>query len=407
MRNSGYFKKVLLEIDSEVNAKSKYLDNVTLEGGKSGLVLYNLFCHQFYKDESYRDQAEQQIDESIEILSEISTLKKFKPDFKTDSLSNHIAGFGKTLLFAQYKFDYDYDFTGLYESISEILSDLTERSLKAGDFDINSGAFSAGYFFLNRYYHEKDESSKNALLGIISALEKCAVYYKENEVYWSSPSLENQVYLGLSHGSAMIINFITKLFELKVIDEDNHNALNLLEKAVTFVINQKRDLESGYFPSKYPDEGIKEAQFTICYGDLGVLYSLYNASAILKNDQLRQETFELLIACTRRKEDIRYTFDGGITYGASGVACVFKKLYEITNDAHFKLAYEYWYDQILKYRTLEVKDFAGFRNRFERLQDDKVFNLTFGWGIMGIGICLMSALKPELPGISELLIIGI
>lgn len=408
MQNSQRITAVLSEIDSEVKEKGKHLDDTTLEGGKSGLALYNFFCHKFYKQEIYKDRAEEQIEQCIEMLSEISASESFTSKFKTDSLSNHIASFGKTLLFAQYRFRYEYDFGEIYNNMSEILFDLNASSFKNKDFDINSGALSAGYFFLNRYFYEKDEFSKHALLHIAAAIDKSAIFNTEDEVYWRSPTLSNQVYLGLSHGSSMIINFITKLFELGVLNQANDDLLKLLENATRFVINRKRNYINGYFPAFYPDEGLKETQFTMCYGDLGVLYSLYNASVVLKRDSFRQDVLDMLLTCAKRKKDINYTYDGGIVYGASGVACIFKELYKRTIDARFKTAYEYWYNEILCYRNPDQKEFAGFNNRFEKIKpDDKVFNLTFGWGIMGIGICLMLGIDADLPPVNELMIIGI
>lgn len=269
---------ILLEIISEIDKNHSLFNDPSVENGKMGLALFYFFCHHFYQDRGYKIKGDDMIEESIHLLSEISQRSRFTPKYRTDSLSNVISSFGKGLLFVQYRFNYGYDFTEYYKHISSVLVELNRQNIKEKDFDFFSGALSAGHFFLNKYYHEKDIFSKNILSETSDALAREAIYYTKNEVFWRSSALLNQVYLGISHGSAMIINFLTKLFEIGVMNEDSIKEKQRLEDSVNFLMNRKRNLIDGYFPYTFSDNTQQEAtQFAMCYGDLGILFALNNA----------------------------------------------------------------------------------------------------------------------------------
>jgi len=401
---------ILLEIISQIDENHSLFNDPSVENGKMGLALFYFFCHYFYQDRGYKIKGEDMIEDSIHLLSEISQRSRFTPKYRTDSLSNVISSFGKGLLFIQYRFNYGYDFTEYYKSINSVLIELNRQSIKEKDFDFFSGALSAGHFFVNKYYHEKDAFSKNILLEISDALEREAIYHTKNEVFWRSPALLNQVYLGISHGSAMIINFLTKLFEIGVINEDSIKEKQLLKHAINFLMNRKRNLINGYFSHTFSDKNPQEAtQFAMCYGDLGILFALYNANKIIQNPVIGKEIDKMLAASVLRKKDSRYTFDGGIFYGASGVFCLFKELFRRSNHISYEEAYTYWFHQIMTYRAPHRKKNAGFINAFEQVENknNPSVRFSYGWGIAGIGICLMLGSDKKLPLINETLLIGI
>ncbi len=401
---------ILLEIISEIDKNHSLFNDSSVESGKMGLALFYFFCHHFYQDNDYIIKGEDMIEDSIHLLSEISQCSRFTPKYRTDSLSNVISSFGKGLLFIQYQFNHGYDFTEHYKRISSVLVELNRQNLKEKDFDFFSGALSAGHFFLNKYYHEKDAFSKNALLEISNSLKKEGIYQTKNEVFWRAPALLNQVYLGISHGSAMIINFLTKLFEIGIMNDDNIKEKQLLEHAVNFLVKRKRSLIDGYFPHTFSDKNQQEpTQFAMCYGDLGILFALYNANKIIQNPAIGKEIDHMLATSTLRKKDSRYTFDGGIFYGASGIFCIFKELFRRSNHPSYKEVYTYWFNQIITYREPHRKKTAEFINAFEQVENknNPSVRFSYGWGIAGIGICLMLGLDKKLPLINETLLIGI
>lgn len=410
MKPNKECKVIISEIIAEIDQNSVLFKDPSIENGKMGLAIFYFFCQKFFDDDKYQKKAEEMIEDSIGLLTEISLSEIFSPKYRGDSLSNIISSFGKGLMFVQYQLNKSYDFTEYYDIINNILCKLTKSSLKDQDFDFFSGALSSGHYFLNNFYHTKNEFSREMLLVIVKSLKKYAISHSDNQVYWKSPFYGHQIYLGISHGSAMIINFLCKLFKIGLLTKDSHAELVLLEKAVNFVLDQKRNLSTGFFPNLYGADGeISSTQFSLCYGDLGVIYALNNASKILKTGNLSDNINYLTYKCLQRKNDIKFTFDATIFYGAAGIYCVYKDMYLKSGDNIYKKAYQYWYDQITTYRDPDYQAMAGFAESsiYDEDKNNESVKWSYGWGISGIGICLMSGLMPELPSISETLLIGI
>jgi hypothetical protein len=403
-------EKNLLEIIDSIDKNVQLFDDASVEYGKMGLALFYFYCHQHYNDEKFLEKGEHLINESIIWISNIGQVQ-FTPKYRGDSLSNVISSFGKGLLFLQYNWDYSYDFESFYVVIEDTLEELTARNLKEKDFDYFSGALSAGYFFLNKYYYQKDEKSKLILNKIYLSIQECAVHASPNEVYWKASYVyHNLIYLGISHGSAMLVNFISKLIKCNVIENDNLNK-DFLNKAVNLIVNQKRALVEGFFPNFYTDEAVEKELptiFGVCYGDLGVLYALHNANEILKDSSLEAKITSMLISASQRKMNPKHTYDAGLLYGASGVFCVFKELYEITQVLPYKECYKYWFKQIMVLKNPQIERKAGYtfictpKEINQSISDE----FSLGWGLAGIGISLLVEINPNLPSLQEVTLLG-
>ncbi|MEO8234725.1 MAG: lanthionine synthetase LanC family protein [Flavobacterium sp.] len=393
-----------------IDQNIELFDDASSDYGTMGLAIFYFYCHQYFKDEKYLEKGEQLINLSIVWVSSISQ-ENYKPKYKGDSLSNVISSFGKGLLFIQYHWNYEYNFEDFYTIIEDTLELLTEQSLKEKDFDYFSGALSAGHFHLNKYYYQKDEKSKLVLQKIYSAIHEYAIYHTPNEIYWKSSAVYNNlVYLGISHGCSMILNFISKIIQLGVIKDDNLNQ-NFLNKAVNLVMSKKRNISTSYFPNFFSDEEFpKELNtiFGITYGDLGVLYALYNANKILKNSILELEITDMLVTSAERKMDLKFTYDAGVMYGASGIFSAFKELYQTTDIPIYKECYQYWYGQIMELRNLKTKEKAGYtfvctpKDLKKSISDE----FSLGWGLAGVGISLLIGIDSSLPSIDELGLLG-
>lgn len=401
----------VIEIIDAIDQNTHLFDDASSEYGTMGLAIFYFYCHQYFKDEKYLEKGEQLINQSIIWISSISQ-NNFELKYRGDSLSNVISSFGKGLLFLQYHWNYDYDFEDYYTLIDDALEEVTEQNLKEKDFDYFSGALSAGYYHLNKYYYQKDDKSKIALQKIYSAIQEHAIYNNSEEIYWrASTTYNNLIYLGVSHGCSMIINFISKLFHLEVLENNNLNQ-DFLQKAIRFVISQKVDGTVNFFPDFYfNDEETKyemKTIFGITYGDLGVLYALFNANKILKDPFLEEQITAMLLATTQRKMDIKFTYDAGIMYGASGLFSTFKELYNTTNEGLYKQCYKYWYDQIMEQKNQNLQTKAGYT--FVCTPKDFITSISdefsLGWGLAGVGIHLLIGIDSKLPSAEELTLLG-
>ncbi|WP_412851000.1 lanthionine synthetase LanC family protein [Chryseobacterium sp. PMSZPI] len=398
-------KNVLNKIISIVEKEKNTFNEPTVEGGTMGVAIFYYFCHQYFNDDQYLYKAEEMVEKSINLISAISEQDEFVPKYTGDSLSNVIASFGKGLLFIENKFNYDYDFSSYYEVISETLQVLVAEDIKRKDYDFFSGALSSAYFFLNKLYYSRGEdgaSFKN-LEKIYENSKKASVHLNENEIYWVSPSYLDQVYLGLSHGSAMMINFWSKLYKLNIINSENKEEKLWLNKAVNFIFERKRDFVDGYFPHKaFSTEIAGKTQLSMCYGDLGVLYSLFNANQILENPIYQKAIDEMIYTTSLRDQEPLFTYDTGILYGASGIGYIFEYFSGEKKQNIYENTINYWNNQILTYRTSDNDFVYGFKD-----DKNKSAKHSFAWGISGMGIRLMQSQSSQLPSINELLLIGI
>lgn len=403
-------ENVVKDIIQSINSNVHLFDDGSSDFGTMGLAIFYFYCHQYFKDDAYLEKAEALINQSVVWISSISN-ENYKPKYKGDSLSNVISSFGKGLLFVQYQFDYEYDFEDFYTVIEDTLEVLTEQNLAEKDFDYFNGALSAGHFYLNKYYYQKDEKSKMALQNIYVAIQENAIYLNPDKIYWKSSVIYNNlVYLGISHGSSMIINFISKMMQLEVIDKNETNQ-GFLYKAIQLVMDKKRNVGTSYFPDFLSDEVFPDELntiFGITYGDLGVLYALFNANEVLKDSVLELQITEMFLNSAQRKMDLAYTYDAGVMYGASGVYNVFKELYQTTKQPPYKDCYKYWYDQIIDLKNEQIQEKAGYKfvctpkDGKPSVSDE----FSLGWGLAGVGIHLLREIETSLPSIGELTLLG-
>ena len=396
-KNDTSISDILNYIDLNENK----INNASFDLGLSGIALFYFYYASYSGNSIYSEKGLDCLKRCIEMLSDTEYVKN-SIKYKTDSFDNHLSSFGRVLLFINNNFKDQIDAEDLYLSLDEILVTLIKSKIEIKDFDIDSGALSSGYYFLARYRYSEDKSKfKNLLERIVEGLEDAQIEVNSEEIYWSSPSMNNTVYLGISHGSAMIINFLSKMIIIDVLKEKSEK---LLKKAINFVLNQKRDQINGAFPNCYPAEPSEPTQFSQCYGDLGIGYSLYIASLSLNDEIVLNEAMAILMKCVERKKEDNLTKDASIIYGASGVGHLFKKLANIEKSEELMKAANYWFEQITSYQN-DQSLYAGYQCMFGNLNDIE-WGMSFGWGISGIGITLMKYDNKSLPNLEELLMIG-
>ena len=273
-----------------------------------------------------------------------------------------------------------------------------ESKVSIKDFDSLSGAMASGFYFLAR--QEAGIDLTKQITFIIHSLENFAERDRDGDYFWKSPSLYQRIYLGISHGSAMMISFLTRAKMLKI---EEALCARIMEKACNFIRKQYRiSPYKGLFPNMV-GEPIEPMQFALCYGDLGVGYALFKAAKSLNDDALMSFSKIVLDDCLLRSKDDNLTLDASVFYGASGLVIAFEKMYQESGDQAFKDRSAYWYDQINNYKTRKSA-FAGFESRLDK--DDMLWNIAFGWGILGIGCTLMCYENDALPPLSPLTFIA-
>lgn len=372
------------KIESSVSENVKHLNNATLMNGWLGAALFYYYYAQFAGEDQYHVQAENYVDNSIKL----SGYKHYRRIYRTDSYDANIANLGIFLLRSKENGFISFNVNAYLQSIENILHELCKNKIKYADFSILSGALAAGSFLIRA---PSSERNNRLLCQVVNAIALNAISDSEDGIYWTSPRLDQKVYLGLSHGSCMIISFLSDVFKRGLLQE---KCQSLIQRASRFVLKHQSSNLLGLFPN-IMGEKKKNTQFTLCYGDLGVGYALLKGALSISNQNLISQSKEILKICSQRNFDDNLTFDAGITYGASGVSYLYEKIAALDpSNEGYLTSHEYWISQIPKYSTLDG-DYCGFRSHFK--PESNVFNLSYSWGIMGIGITLMRYLNRELP----------
>lgn len=374
----------------EAFSNDQLLQNPSYETGLLGFSLYYLFLAKYKNENSYIQKGEEYFEKAIASID----LKKFKKIYQTDSLDNQLSHIGRFIIFCKKNNLLDIASDQYLQQLDDILFGLMKSKITIKDFDSGSGALAAGYYFLSRLGGGVSQEEK--LSYLVNSLDTFSFKDDDGDYFWPCPGLQDRIYLGISHGSALIISFLSDVCKCNI---EKDLCLKIIDKAVNFLMKQyRRSKYKGLFPNRIGDK-IEPMQFALCYGDLGNGYALYRAAEVLSSAKIKVFAEMILSDCLLRSKEDNLTLDAGILYGASGLGIAFDKLALTSSDKRFTKRANYWYEQIPKYAT-HTNQFAGFTSRHSN--DDVLWNVSYGWGILGIGISLMCFQNRELPSIADL-----
>lgn len=386
--------KMVMDISNSIEDKLFLLKSASYEIGVLGYSLFYAYLAKYKKDPVYIEKAEEYFMKAMTTFD----LKNYERVYATDSLDAQYAHIGRFLLFVDKYNLLSIDSNDYLVGLDEILFDLMKSKISIKDFDLVSGALASGVYFLSRQKQGTDVSGPLSFL--IQSLDNFAYKDKDGDYFWKSPTLYDRVYLSISHGSCLMLSFLATAIELNV---EVEKCKFILAKATKFVIKHYRKTKyKGLFPNKIGDK-IEDMQFALCYGDVGTGYALLKAGIALEDDSIKTFAHMILEDCLKRTKEDNLTLDASIYYGASGVAISFDKIGHITKDKRYFDRARYWYNQIAHY-CIHENEFAGFQSRLPK--DEVIWNLTYGWGILGIGITLMYFDDESLPSFEELTMIS-
>lgn len=387
--------RVIDEITIAIEGKDKgTLVNPSYETGLLGYALYYAFLAKYKNEPSHITTAETYFDRAMEALD----IARFQRVYDTDSIDGHLSHIGRFIAFVNEHNLLNIDGDQYLASLDGILFDLMKSKISIQDFDSLSGAMASGYYFLSR--KRNGINVDDELKFLILNLENFAQKDKDGDYFWKSPSLYQRMYIGISHGSSLMISFLCQAHTFGI---ETETCERIIRKAANFVQKQYRKSPyKGLFPNMIGDP-IEPMQFALCYGDIGTGYALFEAAKVIKDDHLSALAEVVLSDCLTRTKEDNLTLDAGIFYGASGIVIAFDKLARISADERFEKRKVYWYQKIQEYKG-ESNEFAGFVSRLDK--ESHLWNVAFGWGILGVGITLMSYSDKKFPPIDKLTFIA-
>ncbi|MES2107386.1 MAG: lanthionine synthetase LanC family protein [Bacteroidota bacterium] len=312
------------------------------------------------------------------------------------TFSRGLAGTGWLLAYLKDLQIIDIDLNEFLEDIDEVLNIYLDAMIEADEFDILHGYMGIGIYFLKLNKYKQAER-------IVTALYNSKID-DGTEIKWKTIEAESGLPVlnfGLSHGNASILYFLGKCYSKGVCPAQ---CLELINGLFKFFFNNIQDVNvsCSYFPyttrlkmyDKQP-KPVQDSHLAWCYGDLGVLHTMYLVSGWIENDDISKKVLGMLSWETSRL-DLQSNVigdDASFCHGAAGVGYLFLNLYNKTGDNNFKKAASYWFDETVKMAKYTDECPHGFKFP---LMDTIGFNDSVIAGLSGVFACLLSAQSKEM-----------
>jgi len=389
-----YLERIATEIHKESfqNPSPGY----GLLGGKMGEILF--FYYYSSINEKFKDLADTKLDKLIEDISEGNI-------YHASSFCNGFSGVGIGLHLLEEK--------GFIEGTDDMLDDLDDilthtliKDIAKNNYDFLHGAIGIGFYYLKHYKSNPVKSGEN-IKRIFDYLNISAVHdERTGGCKWIeiAKDLEDKnkiirrYNLSLSHGMSSIIIFLSRILDKNIGGIDNTKVKELLERAITYIINQRIDYKiyGSYFPNIALEntETISKSRMAWCYGDLGIAMALWHGGKSLNRKDIAELAIEILLYSTTRT-DINDTlaFDAGLCHGAAGIGQIFYRMYKETQEPELLNAYNFWKAETIS--MLYHNDGIGGHKKFN--SKDKIWENSSAVleGSAGVGLFLLTEQDPD------------
>lgn len=402
-------KDKLEEINKELlNNGSLDSTDIGVLSGSSGIALFHFYYNAYNPNEISEDAGSEIIATIVGTINE---------GYNFHTFCGGIAGAAWVIELLNELDFIEVDTDGLLGILDEFLNHITKLNQNENFYDFLHGVIGIGYYFLKRYENTNSPESKSKyedMLKEIVLLLKERATKSDDGVYWESILIREEgikgCNLSLSHGLSSIINFLSRLSRHTAFSEQ---ALPLLKESVNHLLKYKKyPAKSEGKGSLFPDwitndnEESQSSRLAWCYGDLGIGVSLWQASKVIQNKEVKETAIQLLEhAATRRNIEETRIVDAGLCHGAFGVMHIFDYMYKETSNKKFKEAADYWIDYGL---TIDHHEDGSAGYKKWRGGDNPTFEKENSLleGIAGIGLSIISYLHPEMTAWNQSLMIG-
>ncbi|HLJ26940.1 MAG TPA: lanthionine synthetase C family protein [Candidatus Angelobacter sp.] len=288
------------------------------------------------------------------------------------------------------------------------------RSPWKEDYDLVGGLVGVGVYCLER---GGAPVTVRCLELIVERLSELAEASGDGLRWFTRPNLlpqqQREIYpqgyynLGLAHGVPGIIALLGRIQAAGVAQEQ---AGRLLEGAVCWLLRQKLpDHAISCFDSLVsPDQPAKDARMAWCYGDVGLAAALFLAARHTGTKLWEQRALSIAQKAARREPHTSGVIDSCFCHGSAGLAHIFNRFYQATNDELFSRTACYWIERTLQFRKPGTGA-AGYSVMTPRDDGELGFQGQLGIieGIAGVGLSLLAAITGMEPCWDRVFIVDI
>lgn len=356
-------------------------DDFRLMGVTGGKLLY----YAYYSKYTNCKETETTFNKYVDLC-----LKNLNQYIVNPTFCNGLAGMLSCFTLLKEEKLLNIDLTEASQYCDPYLSNVMLKYISTRNYDYLHGASGIAYYLLQHPTLENND----ALCQFVSGLE-AASFRDGLDIYWKTNFLiEKPWYLdaniSLAHGMASIVIILLHLHKKKISQEKIEY---LIKGAIHFILSQKLDTQSS--DSCYPSYNKKIDNFSRlgwCYGDLGVALALWQTGKYFNNPAWYNEAIDIFrIDSQRRESQKNHVNDSCFCHGASGVAHIYKYMFDQTGHQDFRDTDNFWLSQ-----TIAMAEHEGGPAKYKYLSD-KGFRIDYTLlnGLTGTGLALLAAERPS------------
>lgn len=380
----------IVSIEKTLFEHAQKMNNPTLEEDL-GVLIFEATFYKYSKNNEYKEKAITLLNKAIEVFSS----KELPMGF--------FEGFEGIFWVVQYLNQCNIiDDESLLNDLKPYLLQSLETDIADNNFDTIHGGPSKLQYLINS--ENSSEVEKN--IYVDKFIESLYNNRQENEkgIYWYDIFEEEKglVNLGLAHGLAAMLTFVSRLKEQGF----KNPKIDILIKGITkSLLTFKNDsTQNSHFPDYFSELGNNKnvnSRLAWCYGDLGISYAFLYSSIITENKDLKLEALKVINSVVKRGiSDSKldhfeeyFFFDTAFCHGISGIVYILSKINQHLQNPLIEQRLNYWKSQLIHNLDIQLKIQDDIYYPWYRQDKEKSFVLdkcSMLTGLTGTGLVLLS-----------------
>ncbi|MCF6435457.1 lanthionine synthetase LanC family protein [Pseudoalteromonas sp. MMG022] len=384
-------QSLLFSIENQVTNISYDDERSSLTNGLASKILFISNLNDIYPSE----QRQSLIDELMVRLFEQAATEELNA-----SLADGITGLGWLLDHLNLNTLDDHN-SDIDACLLEILSEDTWD----GEYELLYGLVGFGVYAVKRAHTSNGMQICHAVLAKLTQLlcvDEDAVYWhtQVNSAFFRADLGHFQTDLGIAHGNVGIIGLLLKFYHANI---NSHLCFDLLTKAVSYLQRQVlNDQQSSVLPSHAGKDS--SSLLGWCYGDLSTALILVRAAKELNLSELMVFGESIALKTLSRTSKTEHVKDASLCHGVSGIALIYRRLYQLTRRQAFLDASQNWSGELIQ-RSRTACGLRGLMPK-HKVSDEPFDGRGLLVGYSGIGLAIMSLLHPQASGWDEFLLLS-
>jgi lantibiotic biosynthesis protein len=358
--------------------------DVNLMEGITGVAFIYSNLYEKYPNEEYINK--------IQIVLN-SILKSISTNINSVSLCNGFSGNVFALNIINQLGFFEMEIEDILKDCDKTLISAIENNINNDSLDYLHGSLGIAYYFYDREKQKKLENGKYKFI-FENILVQIDTYIANVDAYDLNSKKDFFLNLGFAHGILSLIVFLSKN-----IKQDEIRITKQLKNLIRILLRYETPYSSSIskFPSivNFKNSTVSAQQYSIplgwCYGDTITAYSIYVAGEALQDQRLIKKAMDVgLSSCERLSGTTSKVVDACFCHGSSGVAYLYKRLYELSGNYSFKKSYNFWIK-----KTIELCNFKDGIAGYKKFSGEEyVNNIGILDGAAGPAIVLLDYVNP-------------